>query len=33
MATAYQMQYLFGTFSVLLIILMVVTAWGMMALA
>jgi len=33
MATAHQIQYLFGTYSVLLIILLGVTAWGMIALA
>lgn len=33
MATAYEMQYLYGTFSVMLIILLGVTGWGMIALA
>ena len=33
MATAHQIQYLYGTFSIMLIILLGVTAWGMIALA
>jgi hypothetical protein len=33
MATAYEIQYLYGTFSLLLIILLGVTGWGMIVLA
>ena len=33
MATAYEIQYLYGTFSVMLIILLAVTGWGMITLA
>jgi hypothetical protein len=33
MATANEINYLYGAFAVLLIILLAVTAWGMIALA
>jgi len=33
MATAHQIQYLFGTFSIMLIILLCVMGWGMIVMA